>query len=48
MIGTAESKMGVSSQNVTCNPQKVEVNGAAISSSAVGVHEISGAMIKLN
>jgi type VI secretion system secreted protein VgrG len=48
MIGTKEAKMGVGTQNVTCNNQKVEVNGAGITSSAVGVHEISGAMIKLN
>jgi type VI secretion system secreted protein VgrG len=48
MIGTSEAKMGVGSQNVTCNPQKVQTGGAAITSSAVGVHEISGAMIKLN
>jgi type VI secretion system secreted protein VgrG len=48
MIGTSEAKMGVGSQNVTCNPQKVQTGGAAISSSAVGVHEISGAMVKLN
>jgi len=48
MIGTSESKMGVGSQNVTCNPQKVETGGAAITTAAVGVHEISGAMIKLN
>jgi type VI secretion system secreted protein VgrG len=48
MIGTSEAKMGVGSQNVTCNPQKVETGGAAITSAAIGVHEISGAMIKLN
>lgn len=47
-IGTQEVKMGVSSQNVTCNPQKVETSGAAITSSAVGVHEISGALVKIN
>ena len=48
MIGSQESKIGSSSQSVTCNPQKTEIAGAAISSSAVGVHEISGALIKLN
>ncbi|MND00010.1 hypothetical protein D3C83_184920 [compost metagenome] len=42
------SKIGVGTQNVTCSPQKVAVAGAAINSSAVGVHEISGALIKLN
>ena len=43
-----EAKIGVSSQNVTCDKQKVGVSGAAINSSAVGMHEITGAVVKIN
>jgi type VI secretion system secreted protein VgrG len=48
VTGQQEVKMGVGSQNVTCNTMKVETSGAAISSSAVGTHEISGALVKIN
>ena len=46
--GQQEAKMGVGTQSVTFNNQKVEVAGAAITSAAVGVHEITGAMVKIN
>jgi type VI secretion system secreted protein VgrG len=43
-----EAKMGVGNQNVTCDQQKVATTGAAINSSAVGMHEITGALVKIN
>jgi type VI secretion system secreted protein VgrG len=46
--GTAKTEMGVGNQNVTCDKQQVGVAGAAITSAAVGKHEISGAVVKLN
>jgi type VI secretion system secreted protein VgrG len=48
VIGTAEVKNGVHTQSITLNTSKVETSGAAITTSAVGVHEISGALIKIN
>ncbi len=48
IIGTNEVKMGVKTQNVTYNTQKVTTSGAAITTTAVGVHELSGALIKIN
>ena len=48
ITGTQEVKAGVGAQTVTCNPQKVQVSGAGVSASAVGVHEISGALVKIN
>jgi type VI secretion system secreted protein VgrG len=41
-------KVGVGNQNVTCDKQKVATSGAAINSSAVGMHEITGALVKIN
>lgn len=41
-------KAGVGNQNVTCDKQKVATSGAAINSSAVGMHEITGALVKIN
>lgn len=46
--GKTEAKMGVGNQNVSCDPAKVAVSGAAINSSATGVHEITGALVKIN
>ena len=43
-----EAKLGVGNQNVTCDKTKVGVSGAAINSSAVGMHEITGAVVKIN
>ena len=42
------AQMGVNSQVVKCDTTKVAVSGAAINSSAVGMHEISGALVKIN
>jgi type VI secretion system secreted protein VgrG len=46
--GTQKTVMGVGTQTVTCDTAKVETSGAGITASAVGVHEISGAMVKIN
>jgi type VI secretion system secreted protein VgrG len=46
--GGDEAKIGVGNQNVTCDKTKVGVSGAAINSSAVGTHEIAGALVKIN
>jgi len=43
-----EAKIGVGGQNTAYNTQKVATAGAAISSSAVGEHDISGAVVKIN
>ena len=46
--GTEEAKLGVTSQSVVCDTSKVAVAGAAVNSSAVGMHEITGAVVKIN
>jgi type VI secretion system secreted protein VgrG len=48
VAGTDTASMGVGAQSVTANKQKVMVSGAGISATAVGVHEISGALVKIN
>ena len=46
--GGNEAKLGVSSQNIVCNKAKTAISGAAINSSAVGMHEVTGAVVKIN
>jgi len=46
--GGDEVKVGVSPNLTTYDKQKVNVAGAAINSSAVGMHEITGAVVKIN
>ena len=46
--GTQEVKMGVGAQSVTCDTAQVATSGTAVKATAVGVHEISGAMVKIN
>ena len=48
ITGTNEITIGVGSNSVVINKQGVSVGGIKITSAAVGVHEISGAMIKIN
>jgi type VI secretion system secreted protein VgrG len=48
VLGGDEAKLGVGNQQVTCDKMKVNVSGAAINSSAVGTHEITGALVKIN
>lgn len=46
--GGTEAKLGVGNQNITCDKTKAAISGAAINSSAVGMHEITGALVKIN
>jgi type VI secretion system secreted protein VgrG len=46
--GTQEVKAGVVTQTVTCDTSQVTTSGAGITSSAVGVHQITGALVKIN
>ena len=46
--GGTEAKFGTGNQNVTTNTAKTAISGAAINSSAVGMHEITGAVVKIN
>ncbi len=43
-----EIVLGVGSSNITINPQGVTTGGPKINSTAVGMHEISGALVKIN
>jgi type VI secretion system secreted protein VgrG len=46
--GAQEAKFGVGNQNIACDVTQTAVSGAAINSSAVGEHVITGAMVKIN
>ena len=46
--GTTEAKFGTGNQNIATSPAQVVISGAAINSSAKGVHEITGAVVKIN
>ena len=46
--GGSEAKIGVGGQATMYDKQKLANSGAAISSSAVGQHEITGALVKIN
>ena len=48
ITGKTEVTIGVGNSSITLNAQGVSIGGAKISSTAVGVHEISGALIKIN
>ena len=48
VVGTSKASIGVTSQTVVCDTSKVAVSGAAVNSSAVGMHEITGAVVKIN
>jgi len=48
VTGSSEAKFGTGSQNLTTTPAKTAIVGAAINSSATGMHEISGAVVKIN
>jgi len=48
IIGTEQVKIAVGSQMVICSPQEVSSSGANITASAVGTHNISGALVKIN
>lgn len=46
--GSQEVKIGVGNQNSVYNTQKIQNSGAAINSTAIGIHEIAGALVKIN
>ena len=46
--GKKKVQIGVGNQSVACDPAKVTVAGASINSSASGVHEIAGGVVKIN
>jgi type VI secretion system secreted protein VgrG len=48
ILGAQTVKAGVGNQNVVCDVQKVATSGAAINSNAVGMHTITGAVVKIN
>jgi type VI secretion system secreted protein VgrG len=48
IAGDQEAKLGVKSQNIVCNPAKTAISGQSISSSAIGMHELTGGLIKIN
>ena len=48
VAGKDEASIGVGNQNVKCNKQQVATAGAAINSTAKGMHEIVGAVVKIN
>jgi hypothetical protein len=48
VTGGDEAKFGVGNQQMTCDKARVSVSGAAINASAVGTHEITGALVKIN
>ncbi|HXA05587.1 MAG TPA: type VI secretion system tip protein TssI/VgrG [Bryobacteraceae bacterium] len=48
VLGAQTVKVGVGNQNVVCDVQKVATSGAAINSNAVGMHTITGAVVKIN
>jgi type VI secretion system secreted protein VgrG len=46
--GGDETKIGVGNQNTAYDKSKVTTSGAGISSNAVGEHDITGAIVKIN
>ena len=48
LSGGSCATMGVGGQSVTCDQSKVAVSGAGVNASAVGIHEITGAVVKIN
>jgi type VI secretion system secreted protein VgrG len=48
VTGGSEAKFGTGAQNIITNTAKTAISGAAINASAVGMHEITGAVVKIN
>jgi hypothetical protein len=46
--GGEETKIGVGGQNTCYNKEKVMTSGAGIASNAVGEHDITGGIVKIN
>jgi len=45
---STQAKLGVGNQNIICDTSQTGIAGAAINSAAVGTHNISGAVVKIN
>ena len=48
ITGTDEVVIGVGNNSIVINKQGISIGGTKITSAAIGVHEISGALIKIN
>ena len=48
VTATKKTEMGVGSQNTTHDTKQIESTGAQITSAAIGTHNITGALIKIN
>ena len=48
ITATKKTEMGVGSQNTTHDTKQIESTGAQITSAAIGTHNITGALIKIN
>jgi type VI secretion system secreted protein VgrG len=46
--GAQEITIGVGPSSITIKPDGVQISGPKVSTTAVGINEISGALIKLN
>lgn len=48
VTAATKATLGVSGQTVVCDPAAVAISGAMIKAAATGVHEITGALVKIN
>lgn len=48
LTAATKATLGVSGQTVVCDPAAVAISGAMVKSAASGVHEITGALVKIN
>jgi type VI secretion system secreted protein VgrG len=48
LTAATKATLGVSGQTVVCDPAAVAISGAMVKSAATGVHEITGALVKIN
>ncbi len=48
VTAATKATLGVSGQTVVCDPAAVAISGAMVKSAASGVHEITGALVKIN
>jgi type VI secretion system secreted protein VgrG len=48
IAGGKQAKLAVGGQNIVCDTAKTAISGAAINSSAIGMHELTGGLIKIN
>jgi type VI secretion system secreted protein VgrG len=48
IVGKEQIKIGVGTQTITLDKQQIATSSAKINTTAVGMHEISGALVKIN